>query len=150
MCCVQCKNLTSCHPLKPLVDVNIVFTFLTAWLNIWHVSLIICFVSIHYFWHLQRSNLCSFTTPSIKLYSSDAETRQFKWNSLGQRALQVIFCTDMPSQKAPPFRGAGLVQVRERFWTPLPHSTLQGDHSVHRDQPPFTEVSSAKLEKNKR
>lgn len=58
----------------------------------------------------------------------------------GQRALQLIFCTDMPSQNAPPFRGAGLVQVRERFWTPLPQFTLHGDHSVHKDQPPFTAV----------
>lgn len=50
----------------------------------------------------------------------------------------MIFCTDMPSQKPPPLRGAGLVQVRDRFWTPRPHGTLQADHSVHRDQPPFT------------
>ena len=57
---------------------------------------------------------------------------------LGQSALQVIFCTDMPWQKAPPLSGAGLVQVRERFWTPRPQGTLQGDHSVHSDHPPFT------------
>lgn len=59
--------------------------------------------------------------------------------SPGQRAVQVIFCTDIPSQKAPPLRGAGLVQVRERFCHPLPQRTLQADHSVQEDQPPFTE-----------
>ena len=59
--------------------------------------------------------------------------------SPGQRAVQVIFCTDIPSQKAPPLRGAGLVQVRERFCHPLPQGTLQADHSVQEDQPPFTE-----------
>lgn len=56
----------------------------------------------------------------------------------GQRVLHVLFCTDMPSQKAPPLRGAGFVQVRERFCTPRPQRTLQGDQSVHDDQPPFT------------
>lgn len=56
----------------------------------------------------------------------------------GQGALQVIFCTDMPSHKAPPLSGAGLVQVRDLLWMPRPHCTLQADHSVHRDQPPFT------------
>lgn len=50
----------------------------------------------------------------------------------------MIFCTDMPSQKAPPLRGAGLVQVRERFCQPRPQRALQLDHSVHEDQPPFT------------
>lgn len=59
--------------------------------------------------------------------------------SPGQRAVHVIFCTDIPSQKAPPLRGAGLVQVRERFCHPLPQRTLQADHSVQEDQPPFTE-----------
>lgn len=59
--------------------------------------------------------------------------------SPGHRAVQVIFCTDIPSQKAPPLRGAGLVQVRERFCHPLPQRTLQADHSVQEDQPPFTE-----------
>lgn len=56
----------------------------------------------------------------------------------GHSVLQVLFCTDMPSQKAPPLRGAGFVQVRERFCTPRPQRTLQGDQSVHDDQPPFT------------
>lgn len=56
----------------------------------------------------------------------------------GHSVLQVLFCTDMPSQKAPPLRGAGFVQVRERFCTPRPQRTLQGDQSVHEDQPPFT------------
>lgn len=50
----------------------------------------------------------------------------------------MIFCTDMPSQNAPPLSGAGLVQVLDRFWMPRPHATLQADHSVHKDQPPFT------------
>lgn len=56
----------------------------------------------------------------------------------GHTVLQVLFCTDMPSQKAPPLRGAGFVQVRERFCTPRPQRTLQGDQSVQDDQPPFT------------
>lgn len=58
--------------------------------------------------------------------------------SPGQREVQVIFCTDIPSQKAPPLSGAGLVQVRERFCQPRPHRALQFDHSVHDDQPPLT------------
>lgn len=58
--------------------------------------------------------------------------------SPGQREVQVIFCTDIPSQKAPPLRGAGLVQVRDRFCQPRPHRALQFDHSVHDDQPPLT------------
>lgn len=58
--------------------------------------------------------------------------------SPGHKVLQVLFCTDMPSQNAPPLRGVGLVQVRERFCTPRPHRTLQGDQSVQEDQPPFT------------
>lgn len=56
----------------------------------------------------------------------------------GHKVLQVLFCTDMPSQNAPPFRGVGFVQVRERFCTPRPQRTLQGDQSVHDDQPPLT------------
>lgn len=62
----------------------------------------------------------------------------------GHKVLQVLFCTDMPSQKAPPLRGVGLVQVRERFCTPRPQRTLQGDQSVHDDQPPFTGVKGQK------
>jgi hypothetical protein len=69
--------------------------------------------------------------------------------SPGQRAVQVIFCTDIPSQKAPPLRGAGLVQVRERFCHPLPQRTLQADHSVQEDQPPFTERQKWGGEKKK-
>ena len=65
--------------------------------------------------------------------------RESAYISPGQREVQVIFCTDIPSQKAPPLRGAGLVQVRERFCHPLPQRTLQADHSVQEDQPPFTE-----------
>lgn len=60
------------------------------------------------------------------------------WRSPGHRVLQVLFCTDMPSQNAPPLRGVGLVQVRVRFCMPRPQRTLQGDQSVHDDQPPFT------------
>jgi hypothetical protein len=63
--------------------------------------------------------------------------------------VQVIFCTDIPSQKAPPLRGAGLVQVRERFCHPLPQRTLQADHSVQEDQPPFTERQKWGGEKKK-
>lgn len=63
----------------------------------------------------------------------------------GHRVLQVLFCTDMPSQKAPPLRGVGFVQVRERFCTPRPQRTLQGDQSVHDDQPPFTECAGGML-----
>lgn len=58
--------------------------------------------------------------------------------SPGQREVQVIFCTDIPSQNAPPLSGAGLVQVRDRFCQPRPHRALQFDHSVHDDQPPLT------------
>lgn len=64
--------------------------------------------------------------------------------------MQVIFCTDIPSQKAPPLRGAGLVQVRERFCHPLPQRTLQADHSVQEDQPPFTEREKWGGEKKRR
>ena len=64
--------------------------------------------------------------------------------------MQVIFCTDIPSQKAPPLRGAGLVQVRERFCHPLPQGTLQADHSVQEDQPPFTEREKWGGEKKKK
>lgn len=69
--------------------------------------------------------------------------------SPGQREVHVIFCTDIPSQKAPPLRGAGLVQVRERFCHPLPQRTLQADHSVQEDQPPFTEREKWGGEKKK-
>lgn len=67
----------------------------------------------------------------------------------GHSVLQVLFCTDMPSQKAPPLRGAGFVHVRERFCTPRPHRTLQGDQSVHDDQPPFTVPKDEKKEMNR-
>lgn len=70
--------------------------------------------------------------------------------SPGQREVHVIFCTDIPSQKAPPLRGAGLVQVRERFCHPLPQRTLQADHSVQEDQPPFTEREKWGGEKKRR
>lgn len=75
--------------------------------------------------------------------------RESTYISPGQREVQVIFCTDIPSQKAPPLRGAGLVQVRERFCHPLPQRTLQADHSVQEDQPPFTEREKWGGEKKK-
>jgi len=56
----------------------------------------------------------------------------------GQRVVQAVFCTFWPSQKAPPLRGVGLVQVRLRFCQPRPQLVLQPDHCVHVDQPPFT------------
>ena len=75
----------------------------------------------------------------LKSVGGSEGKRESVYISPGQREVQVIFCTDMPSQKAPPLRGAGLVQVRERFCHPLPQRTLQADHSVQEDQPPFTE-----------
>ena len=56
----------------------------------------------------------------------------------GQRVVQVIFWKGCPSQKEPPFSGAGLVHVRVRFCQPRPQRLLQGDHSDQVDQPPFT------------
>lgn len=56
----------------------------------------------------------------------------------GHRVAQAVFWTFCPSQKAPPLRGAGLVQLRLRFCQPRPQLALQTDHSVHVDQPPFT------------
>ena len=56
----------------------------------------------------------------------------------GHNVVQAIFCTLCPSQKAPPLSGAGLVQVRVRFWYPRPQRLLHTDHSVQVDQPPFT------------
>jgi hypothetical protein len=57
----------------------------------------------------------------------------------GHNVVQAIFCMLCPSQKAPPLSGAGLVQVRVRFWYPRPQRLLHTDHSVQVDQPPFTE-----------
>lgn len=56
----------------------------------------------------------------------------------GHRVAQAVFWTFCPSQKAPPLRGAGLVQLRLRFCQPRPQVALQTDHSVHVDHPPFT------------
>lgn len=56
----------------------------------------------------------------------------------GHRVAQAVFWTFCPSQKAPPLRGAGLVQLRLRFCQPRPQLVLQTDHSVHVDHPPFT------------
>lgn len=81
---------------------------------------------------------------------SGGEREESVYISPGQREVQVIFCTDIPSQKAPPLRGAGLVQVRERFCHPLPQRTLQADHSVQEDQPPFTERENGEGRKKRR
>lgn len=78
-------------------------------------------------------------TSLLVLVDQKGEREESVYISPGQREVQVTFCTDIPSQKAPPLRGAGLVQVRERFCHPLPQRTLQADHSVQEDQPPFTE-----------
>lgn len=56
----------------------------------------------------------------------------------GHRVAHAVFWTFCPSQKAPPLRGAGLVQLRLRFCQPRPQVALQTDHSVHVDHPPFT------------
>lgn len=56
----------------------------------------------------------------------------------GHRVAQAVFWTFCPSQKAPPLRGAGLVQLRLLFCQPRPQLALQTDHSVHVDHPPFT------------
>lgn len=56
----------------------------------------------------------------------------------GHRVAQAVFWTFCPSQKAPPLRGAGLVQLRLRFCQPRPQLALHTDHSVHVDHPPFT------------
>lgn len=56
----------------------------------------------------------------------------------GHRVAQAVFWTFCPSQKAPPLRGAGLVQLLLRFCQPRPQLALQTDHSVHVDHPPFT------------
>lgn len=56
----------------------------------------------------------------------------------GHSEAQAVFWTFCPSQKAPPLRGAGLVQLRLRFCQPRPQLALQTDHSVHVDHPPFT------------
>lgn len=52
--------------------------------------------------------------------------------------VQGSFWMAWPSQGSPPLRGAGLVQLRVRFWKPRPQRLLHADHSVHVDQPPFT------------
>lgn len=54
------------------------------------------------------------------------------------RVVQVSFWMACPSQGSPPLRGAGLVQLRVRFWKPRPQRLLHTDHSVHVDQPPLT------------
>lgn len=59
--------------------------------------------------------------------------------SPGHSVVQVTLWKGGPSQKAPPFRGAGLVQLRVRRCQPRPHRALHSDHSVQEDQPPLTE-----------
>ena len=68
------------------------------------------------------------------------EERCRRWRPLvpGHRVAQAVFWTFCPSQKAPPLRGAGLVQLRLLFCQPRPQLALQTDHSVHVDHPPFT------------
>lgn len=60
-------------------------------------------------------------------------------SSPGHSVVQVTLWKGGPSQKAPPFRGAGLVQLRVRRCQPRPHRALHSDHSVHEDQPPLTD-----------
>ena len=43
-----------------------------------------------------------------------------------------------PLQESSPCAGAGLVQVRRRYWWPYPQVWLQGDHDSHVDQRPWT------------
>lgn len=62
------------------------------------------------------------------------------WSSPGHSVVQVTLCTGGPSQKAPPFKGAGLVQLRVRRCQPRPQRALHSDHSVQEDQPPLTET----------
>lgn len=56
----------------------------------------------------------------------------------GQVAVQALVWTLWPSQAEPPFRGAGLVQLRLLFCQPRPHTALHADHVAHVDHPPFT------------
>lgn len=60
------------------------------------------------------------------------------WGVPGQRGLHASFWMLCPSQMEPPLSGAGLVQLRVRFWKPRPQRLLHTDHSVQVDQPPFT------------
>lgn len=59
--------------------------------------------------------------------------------SPGHSEVQVTLWKGGPSQKAPPFRGAGLVQLRVRRCQPRPQRALQSDQSVQEDQPPLTD-----------
>lgn len=52
--------------------------------------------------------------------------------------LQAWECKLFPWQSTPPFLGGGLVQARERLWTPPPHVTLQLSQIPQFDQPPLT------------
>lgn len=64
--------------------------------------------------------------------------------SPGHSVVQVTLWKGGPSQKAPPFRGAGLVQLRVRRCQPRPHRALHSDHSVQEDQPPLTDGEMGK------
>lgn len=61
-----------------------------------------------------------------------------KQDSPVQSVVHDSFWMACPSQGSPPLSGAGLVQLRVRFWKPRPQRLLHTDHSVHVDQPPFT------------
>jgi len=54
-----------------------------------------------------------------------------------QALLHGALCCWSPWQSAPPLRGAGLEQVRVLCL--CPHNELQSVHSLHDDQPPFTD-----------
>lgn len=43
-----------------------------------------------------------------------------------------------PAHSRPPFRGGGLVQVRDLFCVPPPHVTLHSSQAPHAVQFPFT------------
>lgn len=58
----------------------------------------------------------------------------------GHSVVHVTLWTGGPSQNEPPFRGAGLVQLRVRRCHPRPHRALHSDHSVQEDQPPLTYI----------
>ena len=47
----------------------------------------------------------------------------------------------LPTQSAPPFAGAGFVQVLDLVLVPPPQSTEHSDHPVHTVHFPSTEIS---------
>ena len=52
---------------------------------------------------------------------------------------QGFFWTGLPEHGCPPFLGPGLLQVRVRFWVPLPHRVEQPDQEDQVDHSPSTE-----------